>query len=320
VAAAGQDAALCIQQLESCILLGSAVQLQQLLQNDWDYLIQVAAISVQQVGVDQAQQQQKAQHKELCAELQQAVAVCWPPMQAWVTTIVGAGCQHGPLAQHCQEDQQQPAQWDQLLAVLKHLQQQVQGAVSTGVQPNPLQQDSPAASSETLQAVSAERSSAAASSSPPKPARQSSIEHSRCLQARQQTLLGLCSSIPPLLQPRDLDGSLEAAAGVPDSLVSVVLMRLAAATLNLWRPLLASSTTHQPAAAAADAGASLQPFGAQAATMPRLQLEPVLAAADGTQSTAKVWQGLHVQQIAAALADGPAVAASVSAGVASALR
>jgi hypothetical protein len=215
--------------------------------------------------------------------------------------------------------------------VLKHLQQQVQGAVSAAVHPNPLQQDVQAASSKSPQAVPAEPtsssgSSAAVSSSSLNPSTQAlADEHSRCLQARQQALLELCSTVPPLLQPRDLAGSLEPAAGAPDSLVLVALMRLAAATHHLWQPLLAAaaSTTHlqAAAAAAADAGLTVHPTGTQAPNMPRLQLEPVLAAAaDGTQSTADVWRSPNVQQIAAALADGPAVAAPISAGDASALR
>lgn len=326
---AGQDAAMCMQQLESCILLGSAAQLQLQLQDGWGILNQLAASSAQQVDADQAQQQQQQdQYKELCVELQQAVVVCWPLLQAWVTATLEAGCLQGPEAQRCQEGQQQPAQWDRLLAVLKQLQQQVQGAVSTVAQPNPLQQDSQAASGETAQAVSAEPrtssgSSAAASSSLPKTSRQSLTElDSRCQQARQQVLLELCSTVPPLLQPRDLAGPLEVAAGAPDSLVLVVLMRLAAATQHMWQPLLAaaSHTTPPPAAAAADAEVTLRPTGTQTTNMARLQLEPVLAAADGAQATADVWQRQEVQQIAAALADESADAARVSAFDASALR
>lgn len=200
------------QQLEACIVLGEAVRLQQH-QHVWERLQQLVP-PPSASGVQDTSQPAAGQHS-----LRHASQVV-PVLQAWASVVAGAADNTDAGQQQQQvsgsSDQQLPLQWDKLLTSLQHLQQQVQAAVSNErsqqlKQADQLQGDQP------------------------------------LLEALQQ----LCGSgvLPVLLQPADLDAR-QPHLGY-GSMALVVLMRLAAATADLWRPLLPASHSSDAAGGSA---------------------------------------------------------------------
>lgn len=275
----------CMELLAACIELGEAAQLQQEQAASWCFLQQLAA--AQPTSGAAAEQGPSV------------TSDTWPLLQAWGPAVTAAT----PAAR--QREQQQgtteggtqmlPAQWQQLVSALDHLQQQVQEALPQAEQQQLFDQllEAPTYTS----ASAAASSTAAAGSAPP-----------------YKLLQRLCKNVPVLLQPADLEDFWVKTA--PSSMARVTLLRLAAATSRLWLPQLAACSSSAAVTGRAGAfGTTATGSTTEQTPQPERHAQPLPLGSSKDAKTAAIWQGWPAEQVAAELGSA-APAAVVAAGAA----
>jgi len=303
-----------LQQLESLVVHGEAHLLQRHEQS-WACLLRLAGQDCcgQPGQVQQAQPVTRPQSSasgcleaqasiapiwtELLDEqlpVQQSVSIVWPVMHAWVGAVLGA-CQAASPTQQptipagSSTQQLLPNGWDELLAALKGLQQEVQEALPAPSQPvvdDPLQACSAGVTPTVEGGLNCSNLSASAS-----PAAAGLTAR----QLRQQEMLQeLCPAVPALLQSADLQTLLQADGECPNTMALVVLLRLAASTSSLWLPLLSAGSSAAPAVSSDSRGVSpckqdghlnLQLPAMLPPAQPRAAMVPQETTADQQQAT-----------------------------------
>lgn len=275
----------CMELLAACIELGEAVQLQQEQAVSWRFLQQLAAA---QPTSGAAAEQGPSVTSDI-----------WQLLQAWgpaVTAVVPAARQ--PEQQQGTTEgatQMLPAQWQQLVSALDHLQQQVQEALPQPEQQqllDPLQK-APAGTS----TAAAAGLTAAAGSAPP-----------------YKLLQRLCKTVPVLLQPADLEDCWVETA--PSSMARVTLLRLAAATSRLWLPQLeACSSSAVVTGPAGAVGTTATGSTTEQTPQPERLVQHLPLGSSKDVKTAAIWQPRPAEQVAAELGSA-APTAVVAAGAA----